>query len=94
LRRYLEAEIGPGFRFDGAMREFIASATPAIGTAMTAGDVVDRWYSSRREAARPSEIAPQFELNRFLQDWWAQHPGGSRSEATAAWQSHRSRPRS
>jgi hypothetical protein len=37
-------------------------------------------------------FGPQFELNRFLRDWNAAHPGAGRDAALAAWRDHRSRP--
>ena len=102
LRRFLRTEIGPSFRFDGAMRTFIAADSPtasttdptAGGAGRTVGDVIEHWHRSRADAAAPSEIEPQFELNRFLRDWRRTHAGGGRAEALAAWQEHRARPRS
>lgn len=87
LRRWFEQEIGPGFAFDGAMRAFIAE-----GTGRTLGEAVAHWHATRAEAARPGPIAAQFELNAFLREWWAAHPGGTRDGALAAWRQRRAAP--
>jgi len=87
LRHWFEQEIGPGFAFDGSMREFIAQ-----GAGRTLGEAVAHWHATRAEAARPKPIAAQFELNAFLRQWWAAHPGGTRAEALAAWRDHRAAP--
>lgn len=87
LRGYFEREIGPGFVFDGFMREFIAQ-----GAARTLGDAVAYWHATRQAATLPRPIPPQFELNAFLRRWRYDHPGGDRRAALAAWREHRSRP--
>lgn len=85
LREFFTAEIGAGFRFDAAMRDFIAD-----GAGRTLGDATRHWHATRGD--EPREIGAQFELNRFLRDWHAAHPGASREAALAAWRDHRSRP--
>lgn len=85
LRAFFTVEIGAGFRFDAAMRDFIAE-----GAGRTLGDAIRHWHATRAE--RPRQIGAQFELNRFLRDWHAAHPGASREAALAAWRGHRSRP--
>jgi len=86
LRRFFVAQIGPSFRFDAAMRDFIGS-----GAGRTLGDAVRHWSTTRTVGA-PPDIAPQFELNRFTRDWYQTHPSGSRAELAAAWRTHRSLP--
>ena len=88
LRRFLRAEIGPAFRFDGAMRAFVAD-----GAGRTIGELVEHWHRTRATDGVPTEIAPQFELNRFLRRWRAANPDGTHAEALVAWKEHRSRPR-
>ncbi|MFE2236469.1 DUF6434 domain-containing protein [Streptomyces sp. NPDC059442] len=88
LREYFRREIGPGFHFDASMRTFVAE-----GAGRTLADAVAHWHATRRTAAQRQEIGSQFELNRFLRDWHAAHPTGSRVEALAAWRAHRDRPR-
>lgn len=85
LRDYFVDRVGPGFRFDAPMREFIAA-----GAGRTLAEAVAHWWSSRAEA--PRVIGPQFELNRFTRSWAAAHPSGSQAELRAAWQQHRSLP--
>ncbi|MEU3315950.1 DUF6434 domain-containing protein [Streptomyces sp. NPDC006662] len=88
LREYFRREIGAGFHFDASMRAFVGE-----GAGRTLADAVAHWHATRETAARPQEISPQFELNRFLRNWHAEHPAGTRAEALAAWRAHRGRPR-
>lgn len=85
LRAFFTDAIGPGFRFDGPMREFIAR-----GAGRTLGDAVDHWHATRNQPR--GEIAPQFELNRFVRAWHEANPGGTHAEALAAWREHRALP--
>ncbi|WP_258725889.1 SAP domain-containing protein [Cellulomonas sp. NS3] len=85
LRTYLAGRIGPGFRFDGHLRELVGSRA-----GLTLGDVVAHWHATRDCA--PREIGAQFELNRFLRAWHAAHPGRSHTEALDAWRAHRALP--
>lgn len=85
LRAFFTEAIGPSFRFDGPMREFIAE-----GAGRTLGDAVDHWYATRNRPRH--EIAPQFEFNRFTRAWHQSHPDGTREQALAAWQAHRALP--
>ncbi|MFI8860369.1 DUF6434 domain-containing protein [Streptomyces prasinus] len=88
LREYFRREIGPGFHFDASMRTFVAE-----GAGRTLADAIAHWHATRQTAAQLQEIGSQFELNRFLRDWHAEHPAGDRTEALAAWRAHRDRPR-
>jgi hypothetical protein len=85
LRVFFAQRVGRGFRFDAAMRDFIAT-----GAGRTLGDAVEHWHATR--SLPPPPIGQQFELNRFLHDWHAANPGGGRTEAIAAWRAHRSLP--
>ena len=85
LRTFFETEIGSSFRFDRAMREFIANNAGA-----TLGEAVDHWHATR---GKEYEIEPQFELNRFTRRWYAENPGGTRQQLDEAWQRYRSLPR-
>ncbi len=87
LRRWFEQQAGPGFAFDGAMREFIAG-----GAGRTLGEALAHWHRTQADAARPGPIGAQFELNAFLRRWWAAHPTGTRAQALAAWREHRAAP--
>ena len=87
LRRFLRSEVGPAFRFDAAMRAFVAD-----GAGRTIGEMIERWHSSRADGTS-TQIAPQFELNRFLRQWRAANPGRTHAEALTAWRAHRDLPR-
>ena len=84
LREFFRAHVGPTFRFDGAMREFIAAG------GATLGDAIEHWYATRDAAPKP--ITSQFELNRFTRQWHEDHPGGTRDELMAAWWAYRALP--
>ncbi|MEV6953825.1 DUF6434 domain-containing protein [Streptomyces sp. NPDC051183] len=88
LREFFRREIGPGFHFDAYMREYVAR-----GAGRTLAEAVDHWHATRARAAEPQEVGAQFEFNRFLRDWHAEHPEGSRDQALTAWREHRDRPR-
>ncbi len=76
-----------GFAFDETMRSFVAQ-----GAGRTLGEAVAHWHATREEAARPSPIGAQFELNAFLRRRRSTHPGEGREAALAAWREYRSRP--
>jgi hypothetical protein len=84
LRAFFEEQLGTGFRFDASMREFIATGDRTLGEAL------QHWRDTRQR--RSGEIAPQFELNRFLRSWHAAHPDEGRAAALAAWREHRAKP--
>ncbi|MEV7616720.1 DUF6434 domain-containing protein [Streptomyces sp. NPDC089799] len=88
LRAWFLTELGPAFHFDAFMRTYIAE-----NAGRSLADAARHWRETRTEAARPQEIGAQFELNRFLRDWHATHPSGTRTEALTAWHEHRARPR-
>jgi hypothetical protein len=84
LRKFFRAHLGPSFRFDGAMRSFIATG------GATLGDAVEHWHATRDTAPKP--IASQFELNRFARQWHEDHPAGTRDELMRAWWAYRALP--
>lgn len=86
LRQFFEAEVGPAFHFTGPLREFIAA-----GAGRTLGEAIDHWASTRND---PTEIAEQFEYNRFTRRWHAKNPGGSSEQLREEWWEYRSAPRS
>lgn len=85
LRRYFRHAVGPGFRFDAAIRDFLAA-----GEGRTLADAVEHWHRTR--SAPPRAIGTQFELNRFVRGWHADHPDGLHAEALEAWRTHRAQP--
>jgi hypothetical protein len=86
LRAWFSDELGSGFHFDAPMREFFAGAD---GTS-TLADALDHWANTRN--VERTEIAPQFELNRFTRAWHQTNPAGTREQMLAAWKRHRSLP--
>jgi len=84
-RPYLTERLGPRFRFDAHVREFVAA-----GAGRTLDELVAHWEATRTAPPRP--IASQFELNRFLRRWHLDHPGRSHAAALAAWRAYRARP--
>jgi hypothetical protein len=87
LRRFFESHVGPNFRFDKPMRDFIAtSAGKALQQAL------DHWHATRADRGS-TEIAPQFEYNRFMREWHAAHPDATRADAVAAWREYRAKAR-
>ncbi|MFJ5811266.1 hypothetical protein [Streptomyces sp. NPDC093093] len=74
--------------FDAYIRTFVAE-----GAGRTLADAIAHWHATRQAAVQLQEIGSQFELNRFLRDWHAEHPAGSCAEVLAAWRAHRDRPR-
>jgi hypothetical protein len=85
LRNWLTAQVGPSFHFNAHMRTFFSSRAGA-----TLGDAVEHWHATKH--MRPTEIAPQFELNRFTRQWRKDHPNGTHQELMAAWHHHRATP--
>ncbi|MEU8267526.1 hypothetical protein AB0B89_10185 [Sphaerisporangium sp. NPDC049002] len=77
--------VGAGFHFDAAMRDFVAT-----GAGRTLGEAVKHWHATRNQER--GEIGAPFELNRFLREWHAAHPGSGRQAALAAWREYRSLP--
>ncbi|MHA3685007.1 DUF6434 domain-containing protein [Leucobacter sp. HY1908] len=87
VRAWMRAQVGSGFHFDAAMREFFAQAD---GT-QTMQDAVDHFHATRDgHAAKP--IDRQFEYNRFTRAWHREHPAGTRDELLAAWRAYRNAP--
>ncbi len=85
LRQFFAAAVGPGFRFDEHMREFIAH-----GEGRTLAEAVEHWHRTR--GLPPGHVGEQFEYNRFTRAWFAAHPGGTRRECRRAWWEHRGLP--
>ena len=85
MRRWFVAELGTGFRFDAAMRAYVAEG------GHTLDEAVAHWRATRN--APPAPIGAQFELNRFSRGWYAEHPGSTHAEMLAGWRRHRSQPR-
>lgn len=87
VREWFVSQVGPGFRFDGPMRQFFAQTE---GT-QTLGDALSHYLTTRSKLPLP--IASQFEFNRFTRDWYRNHPETTRREMLSAWQEYRSLPK-
>lgn len=85
LRDWFTEQIGPSFRFDESLRRFLAN-----GSGCTLGDAADHYLTTRDEP--PGDIAPQFEYNRFVRAWRADHPDGTGEQMRHAWWAYRSLP--
>lgn len=86
LRGWFRAQVGPSFRFDRHMREFIRSADGMT----TLGDAVKHWEATRYESV--SVIDRQFEFNRITRTWYGNNPAGTSAQLSADWQHYRSLP--
>ncbi|WP_026909146.1 DUF6434 domain-containing protein [Paucisalibacillus globulus] len=75
----------PKFHFSTYIQDYLKE-----NTGKTYRDVVDAWYEEEKRKKDPTykkNIAPQFEYNQFIRDFFAdpKNQGRSRSEAIAAW---------
>lgn len=86
VRAWFCEQVGPSFRFDGAMRDFFAAAD---GTT-TLRQALDHFLATRGQP--PTTIGAQFEYNRFTRAWHKQNPNGSHADVIAAWRDYRRRP--
>ena len=86
LRQFFEREIGPGFRFDAAMRAFLSASQGE----QTLGEAISFYHSTRSQQTKP--IDAQFELNRFTRAFYKENPTASATELRAAWRRYRSLP--
>lgn len=84
LRAFFRQELGERFRFDGVMRDFIRD-----GEGKTLEEMITAWSRPREKTA----IAPQFEYNRHMREFFEQHPDATRGAALEAWRQKRARPR-
>lgn len=85
LRAFFRSEVGPHFRFDQVMREFIAQ-----GAGKTLQEAIEAWQQPRSATT----IAPQFEYNRHMRAFFATQPDATREEAIRDWNEQRAQRRS
>ena len=69
------------------MREFISQK---IGFSL--GDAIKAYLESQVNPV-PREIAPQFEYNQHIRDFYKKNPGASLKEAILAWKKKRAKPK-
>ncbi|MEM1269694.1 MAG: DUF6434 domain-containing protein [Bacteroidota bacterium] len=87
LRAFFLREVGPAFRFNKAMRDFVHH-----GAGRTLGEGIDVWERSKSQRHLP--IADSLEYNQHTRAYYAAHPDATREDVLAAWNEKRSRPRS
>ncbi|MEH7526388.1 DUF6434 domain-containing protein [Bacillus sp. JJ1503] len=85
VRAFFKTVIGPKFHFSTFIQNYFKNN---IGK--TYRDVVDAWHEEEARKKVPSykkKIAPQFEYNQFVHDFFAdpKNGGKSRQEAIEAW---------
>lgn len=85
LRAFFESQCGSGFRFNGPLRDFIAS-----GNGQPLSAAVAHYIESLNKSPQP--IAAQFEYNRHIREFKARNPGSTHAEAVAAWWLKRGKP--
>ncbi|MFM8396263.1 MAG: DUF6434 domain-containing protein [Pirellula sp.] len=78
LRAFFVAHFGSGFRFNEAIRKFIAT-----GQGKTLGQALEVYRESLKTEAKP--IGSQFQYNRHMRQFKLDHPGASHAQAVAAW---------
>lgn len=86
IRKFMVAQLGTRFSFDGPMREFFHGSDGS----RTLEDAVSHWRSTRDRGPQP--IGVQFELNRFSRSWHQSNPEGTRAEMLIAWEEYKSLP--
>ena len=88
LREFLIEHIGPSFRFNKVMRQFIHERPGC-----TLADAIAAYLNEKRN--RPTaNIGPQFEYNRFTREYWLKNPDATRNEVVAAWYEFRNTAKS
>ncbi len=80
LGHFFRSELGSGFRFNAAMREFTHH-----GRGRTLADAAACYRSSVSPGREPNEIPEQLEYNRHFREYFSANPGATREEAIAAW---------
>jgi hypothetical protein len=87
LRAYFTVVHGRSFRFNAALREFIAQ-----GEGRTLADASECYESSRKSPS--AQIAQQFEYNRHMREFHAANPAATHQQAVEAWWAHRGKGKS
>lgn len=90
--RYFFKQHIPNFHFSTYIQNYFKE-----NVGKTYEDVVNAWHEEQQRLKNPSfkkEIAPQFEYNRFIRDFFADpaNRGKTREDAIAAWNVVKSQP--
>jgi SAP domain-containing new25/Domain of unknown function (DUF6434) len=90
LGGFFKLQLGSGFRFNKAMRDFIH-----FGAGSTLAQALKVWHTDQaeRKAGRKDEILPQLEYNQHFRAFFAEHKGATRAQAIAAWWAKRGKPK-
>ncbi len=88
LRAFFEQEIGIYFHFDGVMRDFIHRR---IGK--TSNEAIEMWEETQRNSLQEKPIAPQFEYNRHIREYFKTHPDAKLKEAIQEWKINKKKRR-
>lgn len=85
VRSFFKTAIGPKFHFSTHIQSFLKN-----NVGKTYRDVVDAWYKEEKRKKEPSyirNIAPQFEYNQFIRDYFSdpKNIGKSRQDSIKAW---------
>lgn len=85
VRAFFKAVISPKFHFSTYIQNYFKN-----NVGKTYRDAVDAWYEEEKRKKNPSyqkKIAPQFEYNQFIRDFFSdvKNKGKSRAEAIEAW---------
>lgn len=86
LRQFFISEIGPGFHFDETMRSLIHQ-----GSGKTLGEIIRIWEESRQKPKGKPQIAPQFEYNRYIREYFQLHAQADFKDAVRAWNEHKTK---
>jgi hypothetical protein len=78
LRAFFVCHCGSRFRFNEAVRSFIAE-----GNGKTLGQAIEVYRASLKSAPKP--IGAQFQYNRHMRQYKLDHPGSTRAQAIEAW---------
>lgn len=88
LREFFQQHLGPSFRFNAVMRDYIHNSS---GSQLS--DAIEA-YRKNQMNSNLSEIPPQFEYNRFTREFSKKYPYASKEELLTAWREHRDTPKS
>jgi hypothetical protein len=90
VRTFFSQEIGPHFKMNVAWLNWMRSH---VGYNL--GDAITAWEETvlTKKAQRgKNTIAPQFEYNRYMRDFFADNPGVGRAKAIHCWKMKRDTP--
>jgi hypothetical protein len=90
VRTFFSQEIGPHFKMNVAWLNWMRSH---VGYNL--GDAITAWEETvlTKKAQRgKNTIAPQFEYNRYMRDFFADNPGVGRAKAIYCWKMKRDTP--